>query len=95
MGILILVLSYAFKINNHKNISQNHKDLLFKEFFDIQITKYTTGIRFMDNYSQEVRDNIYTSFSQFGKEQLPFFDTAFYELRNLVEADESFKKYLA
>jgi len=95
--LAILLKRYEFlldEILSHKHLSQTHKDLLLKEFFENQISEYTVGLQFAENELSEVKENLYIAFANYSEDKLPFYNTDLYELKNKVEADVRLKKYL-
>lgn len=95
--LAILLKRYELLINeilDHKYLSETHKDLLLKEFFENQITKYTVGIEFADIELREVKENLYIAFTNHHQDVLPFYNNDLYKLKELVEADVRLKKYL-
>lgn len=82
------------EIRDHEELSISHKDLLFKELFTNQITDYTVGLELLDQELREVKENLFIAFAHHSKDMLPFYDSSFYELKDLVEKDIWLKKYL-
>lgn len=95
LGILLnQYKSIIHEINMHKSINQFHKDVLFKELFDTQISQYTIGLWLVESEMKEQKDNLYIAFSELHRDNLPFFDKDIYELKEIIEKDKDLKKYL-
>jgi hypothetical protein len=84
------------EMRDHKYLDNAHKDILLKELFDHQILNYLFGLQFIES-DQELKgiiEDLYIGFMPYAKEMWPFFDSTFYDLRNLVNNDPFLKKYL-
>ncbi len=94
----ILLRRYSLmidEISQHKQLNKTHKELLLKEFFENQITEYTTQLLLADRIElKEVKENFYIAFSNFNKEDLAFYDSELYELKNKIEENDNLKIYL-
>ncbi|PKQ45540.1 hypothetical protein CSW08_07500 [Confluentibacter flavum] len=94
----ILLKRYSLmidEISQHKQLNKTHKELLLKEFFENQITEYTTQLLLADRIElKDVKENFYIAFSNVIKEDLAFYDSDLYELKNKIEENDDLKIYL-
>ena len=97
--LMILLKRYELlliEIRDHKQLEISHKDLLFRELFANQILNYFYGLKMVETEIEliDVKQNLYIAFMNHSKEQLPFYDASFYELKLLIEKDINLQKYL-
>jgi hypothetical protein len=96
LGILLRQYkSLINEIDSHKILDTSQKQLLLKELMDSQVEKYYTGCWLIDTYDEfpEIKKNLYWAFAVHMKADTKFFDSRFYELKNLIDKRPDLKQH--